>query len=60
MRCLHASPQVLQCDAQYPGGLAAYVGKARRLLRESAEGVNPFDGYTPEVSGTITSIVVKW
>ncbi|KAG5181643.1 nucleotide-diphospho-sugar transferase [Tribonema minus] len=40
--------QALHCDAQYPGGLAAYVSKARRLLRDSAEGVNPFEGYTPE------------
>ena len=32
-------------DSSYPGGLAAYLSKARTLLKESAEGVNPFADY---------------
>eukprot|EP00953_Heterococcus_sp_UTEX-ZZ885_P032058 16769-Heterococcus_DN1.PRE.2 len=42
--------QAKQCDEKYPGGLTAYITKARKLLKDSAEGVNPFDGYTPELS----------
>jgi UDP-sugar pyrophosphorylase len=36
-------------DASYPGGLAAYLTKAKALLREAAEGTNPFDAYEAEV-----------
>lgn len=32
-------------DSSYPGGLAAYLSKARTLLKESADGVNPFEEY---------------
>ena len=32
-------------DSSYPGGLPAYLSKARTLLKESAEGVNPFAEY---------------
>jgi len=32
-------------DASYPGGLPAYLTKAKKLLKESADGVNPFDEY---------------
>lgn len=32
-------------DASYPGGLSAYLSKARTLLKESADGVNPFQDY---------------
>jgi UDP-sugar pyrophosphorylase len=32
-------------DRSYPGGLAAYLSKARALLKESADGVNPFTDY---------------
>lgn len=34
--------------ASYPGGLPAYITNARRLLKEAAEGKNPFEGCTPE------------
>jgi len=37
--------QLADLDASYPGGLPAYLGKAKTLLRESAEGLNPFDEY---------------
>jgi UDP-sugar pyrophosphorylase len=34
-----------ELDSSYPGGLDNYVSKARVLLKESAEGVNPFEDY---------------
>lgn len=34
--------QLADLDASYPGGLAAYLTKAKKLLKESAEGANPF------------------
>lgn len=48
-----------QCAAlnqQYPNGLAAYVKNAKKLLADAATGVNPYDGYAPEVpAGTALS-----
>lgn len=41
--------QVSTLDKSYPGGLAAYVKNAKKLLQESRDGVNPFGGYKPEV-----------
>lgn len=41
--------QLAATNAAYPGGLEAYVLKARRLLADSASGTNPFEGYTPSV-----------
>lgn len=32
-----------------PGGVADYVVRARKLLADSREGKNPFEGYTPSV-----------
>ena len=32
-------------DSSYPGGLASYISKARKLLKESADGVNPFADF---------------
>lgn len=32
-------------DSSYPGGLAAYLSKARTLLKESADGLNPFEDF---------------
>lgn len=34
----------------YPGGLAAYIHNARKLLADSKSGKNPFEGYIPSVS----------
>ncbi|CAM9307727.1 unnamed protein product [Pylaiella littoralis] len=42
--------QSIGLDAKYPGGLSAYVAKARQLLKEASEGVNPFEGFTPELA----------
>jgi len=41
--------QLRKLDAQYPGGLRAYVDNARRLLAASRQGDNPYAGYVPEV-----------
>eukprot|EP00002_Diphylleia_rotans_P009690 TRINITY_DN2005_c0_g1_i7.p1 TRINITY_DN2005_c0_g1~~TRINITY_DN2005_c0_g1_i7.p1 ORF type:complete len:600 (-),score=144.21 TRINITY_DN2005_c0_g1_i7:541-2340(-) len=43
--CDHA----ILLDQKYPGGLKGYYDNSLRLLQESRDGVNPFDGYTPEV-----------
>lgn len=42
---LKISIQLADLDSSYPGGLAAYLSKARVLLKESAEGINPFEEY---------------
>ena len=31
------------------GGLAGYVETAQKLLKDSAEGVNPFSGFQPQI-----------
>eukprot|EP01138_Halocafeteria_seosinensis_P009296 gb/GECG01009500.1/.p1 GENE.gb/GECG01009500.1/~~gb/GECG01009500.1/.p1 ORF type:complete len:138 (+),score=29.53 gb/GECG01009500.1/:1-414(+) len=36
-------------ESGYPGGLSAYLDKAKELLQASASGGNPFSGYKPEV-----------
>mmetsp|Transcript_17097 Transcript_17097/g.39069 ORF Transcript_17097/g.39069 Transcript_17097/m.39069 type:complete len:705 (-) Transcript_17097:118-2232(-) len=42
--------QLADLDGSYPGGLAAYTSKARALLKESADGTNPFEEYEAVVS----------
>jgi UDP-sugar pyrophosphorylase len=41
--------QVEKLNDNYPGGLAAYILNARKLLADSKAGRNPFDGYSPSV-----------
>mmetsp|Transcript_7725 Transcript_7725/g.7297 ORF Transcript_7725/g.7297 Transcript_7725/m.7297 type:complete len:726 (-) Transcript_7725:264-2441(-) len=41
--------QLSSLDASYPGGLAAYLGKAKVLLKESADGSNPFSDFESSV-----------
>ncbi|CAM6129903.1 unnamed protein product [Calypogeia fissa] len=41
--------QVEKLDTNYPGGLSAYIGNARKLLADSKAGKNPFSGYIPSV-----------
>ena len=41
--------QVRGLERGYPGGLAAYLRNARKLLAQSAAGDNPFEGMRPEV-----------
>ncbi|KAL8436521.1 hypothetical protein ACSSS7_001658 [Eimeria intestinalis] len=37
--------QLAAADAAYPGGLSAYVNRARQLLLDAQANVNPFEGY---------------
>eukprot|EP00912_Choanoflagellata_sp_UC4_P002300 UC4_evm2s1447 len=46
--------QINQLNDSYSGGLVAYVEKARRLLADSRDGVNPFDGMWPEDAFGVT------
>eukprot|EP00039_Didymoeca_costata_P012639 m.183046 g.183046 ORF g.183046 m.183046 type:complete len:621 (-) comp15538_c0_seq18:1175-3037(-) len=39
--------QVLQ--ENYAGGIGRYIERARKLLKDAADGKTPFDGYIPEI-----------
>jgi UDP-sugar pyrophosphorylase len=39
---------LVKINGNYPGGLVGYIHNARKLLAESKEGANPFEGLTPE------------
>uniref|UniRef100_A0A6U6C210 UTP-monosaccharide-1-phosphate uridylyltransferase n=1 Tax=Guillardia theta TaxID=55529 RepID=A0A6U6C210_GUITH len=41
--------QAAELDGQLPGGLEGYVTNARKLLKDSKEGVNPYEGFAPSV-----------
>jgi UDP-sugar pyrophosphorylase len=41
--------KIADLDESYPGGLPAYLTKARRLLEESSAGTNPFEEYEAHV-----------
>ena len=41
--------KIVELDAKYPGGLAAYCTRAGKLLAAAREGANPFEGCAPEV-----------
>ena len=41
--------QLADLEESYPGGLTAYLTKAQRLLKESADGVNPFEDFEAKV-----------
>lgn len=41
--------QLAVADAAYPGGLSAYITRARQLLRDARDGVNPFAGFNVAV-----------
>jgi UDP-sugar pyrophosphorylase len=43
------SQQLLKLDGGYPGGLRSYVEKAKKLLEDSKNGVNPLQGWSPSV-----------
>jgi len=45
--------QVTNLEKGYPGGVAAYLNNARKLLRSSAAGDNPFEGMRPEVRAVL-------
>eukprot|EP00584_Thalassiosira_punctigera_P027924 CAMPEP_0172576630 /NCGR_PEP_ID=MMETSP1067-20121228/137818_1 /TAXON_ID=265564 ORGANISM="Thalassiosira punctigera, Strain Tpunct2005C2" /NCGR_SAMPLE_ID=MMETSP1067 /ASSEMBLY_ACC=CAM_ASM_000444 /LENGTH=750 /DNA_ID=CAMNT_0013369305 /DNA_START=706 /DNA_END=2958 /DNA_ORIENTATION=- len=41
--------QIADLDGSYPGGLPAYLRKAKTLLQESADGTNPFAEFEASV-----------
>jgi len=41
--------QLMKLNGCYPGGLRFYIQKARKLLKDSKEGVNPLDGWFPSI-----------
>ncbi|KAL7468993.1 hypothetical protein ACHAXS_009229, partial [Conticribra weissflogii] len=41
--------QIADLDGSYPGGLPAYLSKAKALLKESADGTNPFADFEASV-----------
>lgn len=41
--------QLCHLDRSYAGGLVKYIRNAKRLLTESKDGVNPFEGCTPSI-----------
>lgn len=43
----HIVRQLKYFDGNYPGGIQNYIGRARELLRNSATGVNPLEGWKP-------------
>lgn len=46
---IQLSEQLADLDASYPGGLEAYLSKARVLLKESADGTNPFSDFEASI-----------
>jgi hypothetical protein len=40
---------VNKINKNYPGGLKEYTNRAKKLLKDSCEGANPFEGFTPVV-----------
>jgi len=42
---IQLAEQIADLDESYPGGLPAYLSKARALLKESADGSNPFEEF---------------
>ena len=43
------SEQIVRINSQSAGGIKDYCDRARRLLEESRQGLNPFDNYKPQV-----------
>lgn len=41
--------QVKLLDGCYAGGLTGYISKARSLLKSTAEGLNPLNGWLPQI-----------
>ncbi|XP_020393510.1 UDP-sugar pyrophosphorylase [Zea mays] len=46
----HRCHKVRRLNSSYPGGLVSYIQNAKKLLADSKEGKNPYDGFTPSVS----------
>ena len=41
--------QLLKLNGGYPGGLRSYIEKAKKLLQDSKDSVNPLDGWSPSI-----------
>ena len=41
--------QLVHLNTTYPGGILKYMETARKLLHDASQGLNPLDGWTPEV-----------
>ncbi len=44
----HFLNKLVGLNSSYPGGLISYIQNARKLLADSREGKNPFEGFVPE------------
>ena len=42
-------------ESFYPGGLKSYIEKARRMLLQASQKVNPLAGFTPSVPFSLPS-----
>ena len=55
----HIVSQLKYFDRNYPGGIKNYISRARSLLLDSANAVNPLDGWKPsEPEGLLVSPVL--
>lgn len=41
--------QIEGLNLSYPGGLLTYITRARKMLTESRNGINPFSGFIPSI-----------
>ena len=48
-RCEGLKSQLKTLNGQYHGGLCAYITSAIKLLKNSRDGVNPYEGWKPSV-----------
>lgn len=44
---------LLHVDRSYPGGIVAYIHRARELLAAARDGENPYDGFVPHQPDTV-------
>lgn len=52
--------QLKYFDNNYPGGIKNYIARSRKLLKDSANEVNPFEGFTPSApEGLLVSPVLN-
>lgn len=51
--------QVAYLNGKYPGGLKEYVARAKKLLHDSANNINPFEGFTPSVPSGKSSVDIQ-
>eukprot|EP01047_Picozoa_sp_COSAG01_P048002 COSAG01_NODE_4635_length_4859_cov_19.113235_3_plen_384_part_00 len=54
--------QLQAADEKYGGGIVQYIHNARKLLADSAAGVDPFKGYSPTIPAgmTVTAHTEEW